>query len=128
MSLPDGAEYWQDVKSYFGRPRSHTAPKAHAPAEGVSLRLEPGEDTREAKRVTRCGETLRHDRLRAKRKYVTCRNCLAELCRYVVTHEVGGVRKVLLATDDVMAAQNRYYEAMDNKLVDVHMVDRVGGP
>ena len=122
MSLPDTAEYWQDVKAHFNRDRG--LPKFHAPAEGVSLRLNPGEDSRSATRRTRCGETIRYERMRARRSGVTCRNCLAELCRFVVTHEVGGVKKVLLATDDANQAQEKFYEAMDNSLVGVVLADR----
>lgn len=122
MSFPDGAEYWHDVKRHFSRSRPE--PKAHAPAPGVSLVLASWEDSRSAERGTLCGLTIRRDNVRSKKSRVTCRNCLALLCRFVVSHEVDGVRKVLLATDDALQAQEKFYEAKANGLVDITLQDR----
>jgi hypothetical protein len=126
VSFPEGAEYWHDVKAHFGRTR-YGGPALHAVAPGVSMTLLPGQDTR-GSLETACGITIQRQLIRGKRSKVTCRNCLAKLCRFVVTHEVDGVVKVLLATDDANAAQEKFYQATDHKLRCVVLRDRDAPP
>ena len=116
MSFPDGASYWHDVKAAHSLGYRGEV-KLHAPAEGVSRQYR-------APLPTLCGETVDPVYLRSKRGKITCRACLAKLCRFVVTHEVGGATKVLLATDDGPAAQQRLQDAVRHRLVNVQLTDR----
>lgn len=119
MSLPDGAEYWNDVRAHFGQRRGRE-PKVHLLAEGAS--------TFWSDWATRCGLEMPKERVRSKRKHVTCLACLAAVCRFVVTCEADGVTKVLAATDDVNDAQETYFWATDKKLAKVVLTDRNAKP
>lgn len=109
--MTDSSEYWHDVNAAMQRIAIKNTPRLHAPAEGESLELRAGEDPRTGVRRTLCGESLPLVRLRRKKAKVTCRGCLAALCRFVVVREHEGQQTVACATDDPLVAQEAFYKA-----------------
>lgn len=73
MSLPDSAQYWQDVRTSR---RHWKQKKLHAPAHGESLAVTAGQDGRFVTVTTCCGLTISIERCRRKSSKVTCVSCM----------------------------------------------------
>lgn len=119
MSLPDSAEYWWDVQAHFQRKQSHEV-RFHAIAQGCSP-----EKSLVPTHTTVCGLQMPVLRCRSKRSKVTCRACLAKLHRFTITHVVSGLIHIFASSDQVLEAQEKYFEATDKGLQDVILQDRM---
>jgi hypothetical protein len=96
VSLPDGAEYWHDVKRHRQRRLTWSKPKLHAVAASVSL------EDQGVKVETKCGIEMPASRCRRGQKKVTCQNCKSwGLISYKSvmrqTYKVKDLRRHLLA-------------------------------